>query len=196
LRQAEVSPNEHLVERLSSLHEAMAAFDRYTECHMTRVTAFSMLLADGLSMRLEERRKLYIAANLHDIGKLGVPAGILTKPTRLSPVEFRAIKKHTELGVRLLNRVEGVSNILPLVRHHHERYDGNGYPTGLACREIPLGARIIAIADAFDAMTSDRPYRKRKTIGVAFEELLRCAGSQFDPWLVDRFCEGVSVGTC
>jgi HD-GYP domain-containing protein (c-di-GMP phosphodiesterase class II) len=151
-----------------------------------------MLLADGLSIGLEERRKLYIAANLHDIGKLGVPPGILTKPGRLSPVEFRAIKRHTEIGVCLLNRVQGVWDVLPLVRHHHERYDGNGYPTGLACREIPLGARIIAIADAFDAMTSDRPYQTRKTMGDAFEELLCCAGSQFDPWLVDRFCEGFS----
>jgi HD-GYP domain-containing protein (c-di-GMP phosphodiesterase class II) len=124
---------------------------------------------------------------LHDVGKIGVPESVLQKTGRLTPEEFEQIKKHPEIGARILRDVPQLEDILPGVLHHHERYDGRGYPAGLAGENIPLMGRIICLADCFDAMTSSRTYRKALPLEVALTEIRRCAGTQFDPVLSDEF---------
>jgi HD-GYP domain-containing protein (c-di-GMP phosphodiesterase class II) len=130
---------------------------------------------------------------LHDVGKIGIPETILHKPGGLDPEEFQRMRDHPEIGARILEDVEGLAEVAPLVRYHQERWDGviggdfPGYPHGLAGEEIPLGARIIAVVDAYDAMTSDRPYRAAKPACDAIEELRRERGHQFDPAVVDAF---------
>jgi HD-GYP domain-containing protein (c-di-GMP phosphodiesterase class II) len=123
------------------------------------------------------------------VGKIGVPEAVLQKPGRLDPEEFEQIKKHPEIGARILRDVKQIQDIIPGVLHHHERYDGKGYPAGLAGENIPLMGRIICLADCFDAMTSSRTYRKALPLEVALTEIRRCAGTQFDPTLADAFLE-------
>jgi GAF domain-containing protein len=185
--------NAHLIQQLRksflATGEALAAAvdtkDHYTLGHSRRVTDFAVTIARA--MRLPERAidEIRTASLLHDVGKIGIPEAILQKPGRLDPDEMRLIKMHPELGVHILQSVDDFSGIIPLVKHHHERYDGKGYPTGLAGEEIPLGARILSVADALDAMTSDRPYRSGLPTSEAVDELRRCAGTQFDPDVVD-----------
>jgi len=172
---------------LSALTQAIDAKDSYTHGHSERVTNYSVDLARA--MGLEERRieDVKLAGMLHDIGKIGIPETILNKPGRLTDEEFDVIKAHPELGVRILLKVEFLAPVIPLIRHHHERYDGRGYPAGLKETAIPYGARLIAIADTYDAMTSDRPYRKALDMETALAEIVRCRGTQFDPELVDGF---------
>jgi HD-GYP domain-containing protein (c-di-GMP phosphodiesterase class II) len=128
-----------------------------------------------------------MAASLHDIGKIGVPENILRKPGRLTDEEFEYIRKHPEFGWMVLRGVEGFEEISQMLLHHHERLDGKGYPGGLSGDEIPLGARIIAVADSFDAITSDRPYRRAASAEDAAREIERCSGTQFDPEIVRAF---------
>lgn len=127
----------------------------------------------------------------HDIGKIGIPDSILQKTTKLTDEEYDDIKNHPSIGAHILQPSKIFENIIPMVKHHHERYDGRGYPSGLAGEDIPLSARIVCIADSFDAMTSDRSYRPRFTLEKALEELEKCKGSQFDPNLVDLFIDEV-----
>jgi HD-GYP domain-containing protein (c-di-GMP phosphodiesterase class II) len=129
-------------------------------------------------------RSLHYAALLHDIGKIGIRSEILTKPDRLTGPEFEEIKQHTVLGARMLERIPFFRDVHPLVRSAHERWDGAGYPDGLAGEQIPLGARIVCACDALHAMTSDRPYRAAMSLSEACDELRRCAGGQFDPRVV------------
>jgi HD-GYP domain-containing protein (c-di-GMP phosphodiesterase class II) len=133
-------------------------------------------------------RTIRAAGLLHDIGKVGVPDSILNKKVPLVDEEWKPIKAHPELGVEILRHVIDLVNCLPAIMHHHERYDGRGYPTGLKGDKIPEEARILAVADAYDAMISPRPYRERLSSEKALNELRRCAGTQFDPELVDIFC--------
>ena len=157
------------------------------EAHMSRTSAYSLMISDSLCLGTRERQEICLAASLHDIGKLGISEKILSKPAKLEPSEFQQIRRHPEIGESILRSFKEFLPILPLVRHHHERFDGNGYPSGLSGKEIPLGARVIAIADAFDVMISDRPYKKGGRFDTAFEELLKCANSQFDLRLVENF---------
>lgn len=170
-----------------ALSNAVDARDPYTAGHSARVTRISLLLSRELNMAEEDSRILEYAALFHDIGKLGVPDHILNKNGRLTDEEYESIRRHPDLGVSILGRVDFLSGALPIIRHHHERFDGNGYPSGIRGEQIPLGARIIAIADTYDAMTSDRPYRKGVSHDLAVQEILKNRGIQFDGKLVDAF---------
>ncbi len=174
---------------IRSLAEAIDAKDSYTRGHSDRVAEYAEALARRMRLEDDLLSAVRCAGYLHDTGKIGIPDAILLKPGRLTDEEYRQIMKHPVLSHKIIEPVEFPYDVKPLVRHHHERMDGSGYPDGLVGEEIPLGARIIGIADAYEAMTSDRPYRKALTQAAAVEELRRCAGTQFDAMLVSTFIE-------
>jgi putative nucleotidyltransferase with HDIG domain len=174
---------------LSTLSRAIEERDPYTRGHSARVTALALVVARRLGWSEERLASLRVGGPLHDIGKLGVSDDVLSKEGRLNEDEYAQIREHPKLGAKLLLRVTALRQALPYVLYHHERWDGNGYPTGKAGEEIPLEARVLAIADAFDAMTSDRPYRRALTRGEALAEVERCAGTQFDPQIAGIFLE-------
>lgn len=176
---------------LHSLVNAVDAKDTYTCGHSERVALLSRTLTQeaGLGDQLVDR--IYMAGLLHDVGKIGVPEGVLQKTGRLTPEEFEQIKKHPEIGARILRDIKQIEDIIPGVLHHHERYDGKGYPARLAGENIPLMGRVICLADCFDAMTSSRTYRRAMPLEAALAEIRRCAGTQFDPALTDVF---LSIG--
>jgi len=163
--------------------------DPYTSGHSERVCYYSDFVSKRLSLSPNERSELQIASYLHDIGKIGISNRFINKKGTLSPTDWAVIKQHTRKSIELLVPLNLSSNIISYIQHHHERYDGTGYPDGLAGEKIPLGARIIAISDSYDSMTSDRPYRKPLTNGDAKSELLKNAGKQFDPKLVALFLD-------
>jgi HD-GYP domain-containing protein (c-di-GMP phosphodiesterase class II) len=174
---------------LHSLTSAVDAKDAYTCGHSERVALLSRHLA-GLAQRPDnEIERIYMAGLLHDVGKIGVPESVLQKTGKLTPEEFDQMKKHPEIGARILSDVKQLEDIIPGVLYHHERYDGKGYPTGLAGKNIPLMGRIICLADSFDAMTSSRTYRKALPLEVALTEIRRCSGTQFDPELAESFLQ-------
>jgi HD-GYP domain-containing protein (c-di-GMP phosphodiesterase class II) len=148
-----------------------------------------MAMANRLKLAPDELQAIELGALLHDIGKIGVPDSILYKPGPLTPEEWEIMKQHPVIGYRMCMKIDALRPAAPIVLHHHERWDGQGYPYGLAGEAIPLGARIFAIADTLDAMTSDRPYRKALSFAQAREEIIRCAGQQFDPEMVKLFLE-------
>ena len=174
---------------LSVLTGAIEARDPYTRGHSARVTT----LAEGIARRLgwsEERlASLRVGGPLHDIGKLAVSDEVLCKEGQLDDAEFAQIREHPKIGARILLRMAALREAIPYVLYHHERWDGTGYPSGKAGEEIPLEARVLAVADAFDAMTSDRPYRRALTRPEALAEVERCAGTQFDPKIARVFLE-------
>jgi HD-GYP domain-containing protein (c-di-GMP phosphodiesterase class II) len=171
--------------------KALDCKDEYTYGHSMRVCYFSMVLGKAFGLTEEEMFELQLAALFHDIGKIGTPDSVLNKPTRLNDEEFKIMKEHPVNSYRILSGFEGFENIAKAARHHHERYDGRGYPDQLKADEIPLNARIILIADTFDAMTSTRVYRKGLSYEVAFNELQEFSGTQFDPDLVKVFIEAM-----
>lgn len=178
-----------VVELLVALH----AVDPSTTDHLWRVAERATALGQALGLSHDELRILWYAALLHDVGKIGVPDEVLRKEGALTATERAVVQLHPEIGALLLEEIEGLEAAAPLVLHHQERYDGRrdgcypGYPAGLAGEAIPLGARILAVVDAFDAMTSDRPYRPGLSPDAAVEELRREAGRQFDPGVVAAF---------
>jgi HD-GYP domain-containing protein (c-di-GMP phosphodiesterase class II) len=175
------------LEFVQSLASALDARDQYTAGHSGRVCRFACAIAQAMIFDREELRKLGIGALLHDIGKIGIPDSVLQKPGRLSHEEFDLIKTHPTVGRRILEAVHGFAPYLDVVELHHENWDGSGYPHGLRGEEVPLSARIVHVADAYDAMTSDRPYRPGMAAEVAFQILRENAGTQFDPVVVDVF---------
>ena len=194
--QAAVSiENTQLYERLQdtylgaigSLAAAIEARDPYTVGHSARVTQYAVAIAESMGLNGDEVEEIRLAGLLHDLGKIGVPDNILHKPGRLSEEEYSAIKMHPALSMRIVAPLPRLGNIITIIYHNHERYDGNGYMEGKAGDKIPLGARIIAVADSFEAMTSDRPYRSALSRGEAIAELVANSGSQFDPRVVDHF---------
>ncbi len=172
---------------LQTLTAAIDAKDRYTCGHSERVAHLAVRLAERVEMAADAVERLRISGLVHDIGKIGVPESVLSKPGRLTDAEFEQIKKHPEIGVRILRGLPQLSDVLPGVLHHHERWDGAGYPHRLAGEQIPLPARLLAVADAFDAMSSTRTYRAALPRTAVLEEIRRCAGAQFDPALAREF---------
>ena len=165
--------------------------DAYTFGHSTRVAFYSQELGKEVGLSSEELYQLELASLFHDIGKIGIPDNILLKPTRLSQDEFTIMKTHPERSEEVLKNFSPFEKIAKYARHHHERYDGKGYPDNLKGEDIPYFSRIILISDTFDAMTSDRPYRKGLPYDVAFSELEEFAGSQFDPKLSKVFVKAM-----
>jgi len=177
---------------LSALVNAMEAKDPYTRTHSRRVTNLSVLTAQTMGMGLDEIESLRFAAYLHDIGKIGVKDHILLKTEALTDQEYQSIKEHPVIGVQIVSDLDLSPQEMSVIRHHHERWDGRGYPDGLAAKDIPLLARISAVADAYDAMTSDRPYRKAMEASQAVGELTRCSYQQFDGEVVKAFVDMLS----
>lgn len=177
----------NLMDTFKSLIAAIQVRDHYTEEHSSRVCDLAIKLAREYGSTPQEIESLRIAALLHDIGKISIPDSILLKKGPLLPGEFAVIKSHPQIGNEILSSITLLEKERDIVRHHHERWDGKGYPGGLKTEDIPLPARILAIADSFDAMTSDRPYRKGMSVDAAAEELLKYRDIQFDKHLVDVF---------
>lgn len=160
---------------------ALDAKDPYTAGHSKRVSDMALRVCEFMGMKAEDREKIHIAAHLHDIGKIGVPDAILNKEGRLTQEEFESIKKHPVIGAEILGKSKKLSELSEIVLMHHERYDGKGYPTGKAGTEIPIGARIIAICDSIDAITSNRCYRKAHDFAYCYEEIKKNLGKMYDP---------------
>ncbi len=175
-----------LVDLVRSLAKAVDARDPYTRLHSKRVSDLSKKLAKFMGLDDETVNRIEVAGILHDVGKIGIPDNILNKPGRLTNEEMITIKNHPVLSAQMI-RSTSLKELVPAVRAHHERWDGSGYPIGLKGEKIPLEARILALADSFDAMTSDRPYRKGLSLEDALKEVKSCAGTQFDPQLVEYF---------
>ncbi len=175
------------IHTVTALARAVELRDQYTGSHTQRVTDYAMLLAQELHLSPEERNTIRVGTPLHDIGKIGVADSILRKPGRLTPAEFEQMKAHAVVGAELLATIPGLRAMLPIIRHHHERWDGTGYPDKLNQMQIPRLARIVAVADAFDAMTSDRPYRPAMNFPQAFDEIAHHQGDHFDPESANAF---------
>jgi HD-GYP domain-containing protein (c-di-GMP phosphodiesterase class II) len=176
-----------LFDAIKALASAVDAKDPYTARHSLRVTRLALLLADAIRLSTEERYVLELSAWMHDVGKIGVPDSILTKPFPLTEDEFGVMKAHPVKGGEIVGEIEDLSMVADVIRHHHERMDGSGYPDGLRGEAIPLASRIILIADAFEALVADRRYRKSVGRDVAIRELQEHCGTQFDPELVRAF---------
>ncbi len=172
---------------LLALSLAIEARDPYTRGHSFRVTEFACAIASRLDVGNDVLEAILVGGPLHDIGKVGIPEEVLLKPGPLDELEFDLIRGHPRSGAELINGIPAFHTALGCVLHHHERWDGGGYPHRLGGGEIPLAARILAVADAFDAMTSMRPYRRPLAQRDAALEIERCAGSQFDPDVADAF---------
>lgn len=170
---------------IQCLIAALEARDLYSHGHSQRVAGMVYDLARQIGLKGRKLEMVHIAAHLHDIGKIGVPDSILRKPDKLFPHEWAQIQRHPEIGYHILNKSHHLKQIAKIVLHHHERWDGKGYPAGLKGEAIPLGARLIAICDSIDAMTSDRPYRKGLTWQDCLQEIKACQATQFDAVLVD-----------
>lgn len=177
-----------------SLADAIEKRDPYTGGHTQRVTLYSQAIAKYLQLKPLEKKWLKIASLLHDIGKIGVEDDILKKRERLSPEEFNIIKRHSDMGAEILEHVRQLREIVPGVRYHHEHVNGKGYPDGLRGKEIPILAKIVAVADTYDAMTTDRPYRKAMEKEAAVEELKICSGTQLDKEVVEAFIQAYQKG--
>ena len=176
-----------LFEAIKALASAVDAKDPYTARHSRRVTRLSLLLADAIQLSSEERYLLELSAWMHDVGKIGVPDSILTKPASLTQEEFAVMKEHSAKGGEIVGEIEELGRVADVIRHHHERVDGRGYPDGLRGAAIPLASRIILIADAFEAMVADRSYRRSLGREAAIRELQEHSGTQFDLSLAQAF---------
>jgi len=170
-------------EIIECIVSALDAKDPYTAGHSQRVSDMALALSGFLGLPKAEVEKIHIAAHLHDIGKIGVPDAVLNKADRLSGEEWEAMKKHPKTGADILSKSRHLNELKDIVLYHHERYDGKGYPSGLKGEEIPVGARIIAICDSIDAMTSDRGYRSAYSLDHCYEEIKRNLGVMYDPYI-------------
>ncbi|MGZ3525547.1 MAG: HD domain-containing phosphohydrolase [Thermodesulfobacteriota bacterium] len=177
-----------------SLADAIEKRDPYTGGHTRRVTQYSLAISKYLQLKPLEKKWLKITSVLHDVGKVGIEDQILKKPEQLTPEEFEMIKRHCNIGVEIIEHVRQLRESIPGVKYHHEQLDGKGYPSGLKGDEIPVLAKIVAVADTFDAMTTNRPYRKAMEKEAAIKELERCSGRQFDEKVVEAFIQAYQKG--
>ena len=180
--------NSHLLDVVTSLANTIDAKDTYTKGHSTFVSRYSEALARAIGLPENEVQRIRLGAMLHDIGKIGIPENVLRKPSKLTDEEWEIMKQHPVIGAdKVLAPNESLRDLIPMVKYHHEHYDGSGYPMGLKGEEIPLSARIVAIADAYHALVSDRPYRKGMGVEKACEILKMGADVQWDRELVRQF---------
>lgn len=182
-----------LVTSIKTLISVINAKDKYTYGHCERVVMYSRIMADYLGLSAKDKKNLIYGAYMHDIGKINIPEQILNKKMPLDDTEWKLLQKHPEHGVEIIKTVESLQELIPLILYHHEKYDGTGYPKGLKGEEIPFLTRILTVVDSFDAMTSNRPYNKRKSDEEGFNELRKYKGKQFDPEIVEAFIEALTV---
>lgn len=184
-----------LLDTVTSLAFAIDAKDHYTRDHSKAVSSLAAQIARQLGLSDTQIEEVRLGGILHDIGKIGVPNAVLNKPSRLTTNQYNLMKSHTLLGDRILEPLKSmaIEGIRGMVRNHHEMVDGKGYPDGLRGGNIPLGARIIAVADCFDSMVSDRAYKRGRSLEEAVEELRHCSGTQFDPDLVEAFVRSLEI---
>ncbi len=178
-----------LITSIMTLISVINAKDRYTYGHTERVVMFAQMLGEGLGLSNEDKKTLQYGAYLHDIGKINIPEEVLNKKMPLTPEEWETLKQHPANGVGIISPVEYLEHVKPVILHHHERYDGKGYPCGLKGQEIPYLARVMTIVDSFDAMSSSRTYRARRSFDDAIDEIRRCSGTQFDPEIAEVFID-------
>lgn len=177
------------LESIEVLRKTVEVKDVYTRGHSDRVSEYSLLIGEKLNLPPDQMKTLKIGALFHDIGKIGIPDAILLKTDKLTDDEYSEIKNHPTIGAHILSNASIFADIIPIVKHHHERYDGKGYPSRLAGEDIPYLARIVSVADTFDAMTSHRSYRQALDFDYTMNEIERCKGTQFDPAIADIFLE-------
>ena len=177
------------LESIEVLRKTVEVKDVYTRGHSDRVSEYSLLIGEKLNLPPDQMKTLKIGALFHDIGKIGIPDAILLKTNKLTDDEYSEIKNHPAIGAHILSNASIFADIIPIVKHHHERYDGKGYPSRLVGEDIPYLARIVSVADTFDAMTSHRSYRQALDFGYTMNEIERCKGTQFDPAIADIFLE-------
>jgi len=182
------------IQTIQTLANAIEARDRYTAGHTDRVFRLARVIARKMGWNEQQMADLRTGCILHDIGKIGVPDAVLNKPGKLNEYERNIMRKHPEVGAKILNGIPFLEPVLPYVLSHHEMYDGSGYPKGLKGDQIPIEGRMLAVVDTFDAITSDRPYRDRRPARVAIDELIKFKGTQFDPAIVDIFIEAYEEG--
>lgn len=178
-----------LIASIKTLIIVINAKDRYTYGHSERVVLYSKLLADKLNLNERDKKQLVYGAYLHDVGKINISQDILIKKMPLTDEEWNLLKRHPQEGADIIKPVKPLEDIIPIILHHHERYNGTGYPDKLKGDEIPYLARVLSVVDSFDAMTSNRPYNTRKNYDEAIEEIRRCRGTQFDPEIAEKFIE-------
>jgi HD-GYP domain-containing protein (c-di-GMP phosphodiesterase class II) len=194
LKQALRQNQELFLETIRTLAAAIDAKDPYTRGHSERVASYSMALSRHLGLKQDEVFRIHIAAILHDVGKLGIKDGILNKPGGLSDDEFEIMRQHPSIGAQIMSPIRMLKDIIPGIRNHHETWDGTGYPDRLKGDQIPMVARIIGVADTFDAMTTTRPYQKAMTLDYVLAKMRSMSGSRFDPLVIDAFLAAVEAG--
>lgn len=192
----EKEPNENLLEEIKPLKTLMTVInsrDTYTFNHVERVFNYCRIIAEHLELSPEDKRSLLFGAYLHDLGKINISKETLIANTKLSNIQWEELRKHPQDSADIVSQIKGFEEIVPIVLQHHEKYDGTGYPQGLIGDEINYLARILTVADSFDAMTNQRPYQKTKSFDEAFEEIERCKGTHFDPVIADKFMEALKL---
>lgn len=186
---------QHVYEQtIDALITAASQRDKTAEGHSQRVTRYSLAIGREVGLSYTDLVNLKYAAGLHDIGKIAISRKIINKLGKLTEAEFAIMKQHSTIAIRILERVDGLQDAAPIIKHHHERFDGKGYPDGLSGQQIPLGSRIIAVAEAFDILTSDVPWRDAVDQESALREIQACAGTQFDPAVVASFRSAITTG--
>jgi putative nucleotidyltransferase with HDIG domain len=173
------------IQSIWSLVRTLEAKDTYTKKHSENVTMYAVGIAEALNMSSRQIETIQRAAMLHDIGKIGIPDAILSKPARLTPRESQVVEQHPVIAVRILSKMSFLKSELRIIKHHHEKWNGQGYPDGLASNSIPLGSRILAVADTLDALTSERPYHNPRTVCQALEILNNSSGYEFDAKVIE-----------
>ena len=186
-RRRRLFPRPGIEAAVGTLMMAVNQRDELTAHHSERVAHLALRVGERMGMSRKELDDLELTARLHDVGKIGIPDAVLLKPGPLSELEWRVMRTHSVRGAEIVSRIPELEHVTAAVRHVHERWDGTGYPDGLAEEDIPLASRVLAVCDAFDSMTADRPYRRAFDAAVAGRELRACAGSHFDPAVVQAF---------